>query len=137
MNTPRTRYQQGSLTYERRRNGTVLWLYRWREVDGSGNLVRRNKIVGTKKELPTRAAALRAVDGLKTDMNAEAATAHLAPMSMTELIGEDRPGSHAASLAAHDTGGLRQGGDGRQAPCAGGCHRDVPGEQIHGSIERN
>ena len=86
MNTTRTRYQQGSLTSERRRNGTVLWLYRWREVDGRGKLIRRKKIVGTKQDFPTRAAALRAVDGLKADINADADTAHLAPMSISELI---------------------------------------------------
>lgn len=56
MNLKRTRYQQGSLTIEKRKNGPGVWVYRWRE--GS---VKRKQILGTVKDL-TKAKAQRKAD---------------------------------------------------------------------------
>jgi len=68
----RDRYQQGSLTTERRQNGPDVWVYRWREKSSSGQTIQRKRIVGAKKQYSTEAAALRAVDALRLDINAEA-----------------------------------------------------------------
>ena len=48
MNLQRTRYQQGSLTIERRSKSSPVWVYRWWEKDQSGRLSRRKQIVGQK-----------------------------------------------------------------------------------------
>jgi integrase len=67
----RKRYQHGSLTTEKRQNGSSVWVYRWRELDNETNSVQRKKIVGTKQDYPTKSAALKAVEGLKLDINVE------------------------------------------------------------------
>jgi integrase len=72
MNLNRERYQQGSLTTERRSNGKRVWVYRWRETRQGGKTTHRKRIVGMKEQYPTRTAALKAVDGLRLDINVEA-----------------------------------------------------------------
>ena len=67
----RDRYQRGSLTIEGRANGPDVWVYRWRESVGKGTTAQRKRIIGTKKQYPTEAAAWRAVDALRLDINAE------------------------------------------------------------------
>jgi integrase len=74
MNLKRTRYQQGSLTIERRKNAQNVWVYRWREI-GNGKSIQRKRIIARKSEMPTRTAALKAVESLKLDINAEAVAA--------------------------------------------------------------
>jgi hypothetical protein len=56
MNLKRERYQQGSLTIERRRNGPDVWVYRWRQ---SGR--RRKQILGSAKELTKTQAQKKAL----------------------------------------------------------------------------
>lgn len=67
----RDRYQRGSLTTEGRANGPDVWVYRWRESTGQGQTAQRKRIIGTKKQHSTEAAAWRAVDALRLDINAE------------------------------------------------------------------
>ena len=71
MKHSRKRYQHGSLTTEKRQNGLSVWVYRWRELGSDTSTVQRKKIVGTKREYPTKSAALKAVEGLKLDINVE------------------------------------------------------------------
>jgi len=85
MNLKRTRYQQGSLTIERRKTGAV-WVYRWRETRPDGTAIRRKQMIGTKAEFPSRASALRAVDGLRLEINTEAESTRIAPMTVDEVI---------------------------------------------------
>lgn len=84
MKPNRTRYQAGSLTIERRKNGSAVWIYRWREEESPGNFTRRKRIVGTKAEYPTKAQAKRAVDGLRLEINMEASSTSV--LSVDELI---------------------------------------------------
>lgn len=86
MNHTRARYQQGSLTIERRKNGSAMWVYRWREIATGGQITRRKQIVGTKLQFPTRGAAWRAVDGLKIEINTEAIASNPDPLTVDELI---------------------------------------------------
>lgn len=88
MNTrklKRERYQSGSLKIEKRNAGEDVWVYRWREYRADGTSAYRKKIVGPVSELRNRAAALKAVEGLKLDINA---TVSAVPVSRTvaELI---------------------------------------------------
>jgi integrase len=81
----RERYQQGSLTIERRNKGSNVWVYRWREQLGNGESVPRKRIIGTINEYRTKSAAQKAVDGIRLDINALAAmitTSH----TVSELI---------------------------------------------------
>jgi integrase len=85
MNKSRTRYQQGSLTIHTRQTGPSVWLYRWREVSSDGTSKRRKKqFIGTKSDYPSKAAALRAVEGLRLNINAEV----LSGNSELHLVGE-------------------------------------------------
>jgi integrase len=72
MKHTRKRYQQGSLTTEKRKNGEKVWVYRWRELVLEGGTVQRKRIVGTKQQYSTKSAALKAVEGLQLDINAAA-----------------------------------------------------------------
>jgi integrase len=81
----RERYQAGSLKIEKRNTGVDVWIYRWREYRHDGTSTYRKKIIGPLNELRTKAAAQKAVEGLKLDINA---TVSSVPVSHTvaELI---------------------------------------------------
>lgn len=66
----RERYQSGSLKIERRNTGENVWVYRWREYRGDGTSSYKKKIVGRMSDLGTKAAAQKAIEGLKLDINA-------------------------------------------------------------------
>jgi integrase len=86
MNLKRTRYQQGSLRLEKRKTGQDVWAYRWREMGPNGQSVRHKKVVGTKLEYPSKAAAMRAVNGLRLDINTEATSSSSGQLTVDELI---------------------------------------------------
>ena len=69
MRHKRTRYQQGSLTIEKRKTGPDVWAYSWRESGPNNTRVQRKRIIGTKQEYPTKSSALKAVEGLQLDIN--------------------------------------------------------------------
>lgn len=79
MKHARKRYQHGSLTTEKRKDGTKVWVYRWREPIATRGQRHRKIIVGTKREYPTKAAALEAVVGFQLEVNAGTAT----PVTLT------------------------------------------------------
>jgi integrase len=85
MKLNRTRYQQGSLTTEKRSSGQKVWVYRWRETKQGEQTVHRKRIVGTKAEYPTKSSALKAIDGLRLEANAEAVIAS-SPLTIDQLI---------------------------------------------------
>jgi integrase len=86
MKLTRNRYQQGSLTIENRRKGQKIWVYRWREIDANAKSVRRKHIVGTKTEYLTRSAAMKAVEGLRLDINVETTNASSTPITIDQII---------------------------------------------------
>jgi integrase len=86
MNLRRARYQHGSLTIERRKNGPSVWVYRWREQRPNGQSKRRKHVVGTKTQYPTKAMAKRAVDGLNLEINIAAVSLNPEPLTVDQLI---------------------------------------------------
>lgn len=66
----RQRYQYGSVQLSPRQNGPAVWVYRWRERNGSGS-VRKSMIVGTTEQYPTQAQAVRAAEHLRLGANAD------------------------------------------------------------------
>lgn len=79
-------YQHGSLTTEKRKSGPDVWVYRWREVGPNGTRTRRKVIVGSKDVYKSRAAAQRAVDGLRLEVNAEAPIVKMRSITVGELV---------------------------------------------------
>jgi hypothetical protein len=47
-----------------------MWVYRWREYRHDGTSTYRKKIIGPVSVLRTKAAAQKAIEGLKLDINA-------------------------------------------------------------------
>ncbi len=104
----RDRYQQGSLTTERRKNGPDVWVYRWREKSSNGQTIQRKHIIGTKKQYLTESAALRAVDTLRLDINAEAVSTSdvtvdevIAHYKETELADTNRKTARTKQVYEH------------------------------------
>jgi len=74
------------LTIEKRKNGSDVYVYRWRELGANGKPTRRKQIVGLKSAFPSGAAARRAVDGLELDINTESVSGAFASLTINELI---------------------------------------------------
>jgi len=76
----RERYQSGCLIREKRKTGPYVWIFRWRERRPEGR-VNRKVVVGTTEQYPTKAAALKAVESLRININAE----NPAPLTVNQL----------------------------------------------------
>jgi integrase len=85
MRHTRKRYQHGSLTIEKRKTGPAVWVYRWRELSHSGQTRQRKHIVGTKTDYPTKSTAMKAVDGLRLEINVEVPT-NSAQITVDQII---------------------------------------------------
>ena len=70
MRFTRVRYQEGSLTTERRKNNSV-WIYRWR-TEEQGRSIQRKRIIGTLKQYRSKREARKAVEELSLNVNASA-----------------------------------------------------------------
>lgn len=85
MKLRRKRYQHGSLERVRRANGTEVWQFRWREPGADGRTVRRNLLLGTVKQYPSRTAALERAAALRSHAGASPfATATASVASLIE-----------------------------------------------------
>ena len=65
MKFTRHRYQSGSLSREARKADPEVWIFRWRENAAEGRVYRK-VVVGTVEQFPTKAAAKRAVETLRS-----------------------------------------------------------------------
>ena len=68
MRFTRARYQQGSLVREERKVGR--WIFRWREQTPEGR-VKRKVVVGTIEQYRSEAAAQKAAEALRANINKE------------------------------------------------------------------
>jgi integrase len=107
----RTRYQQGSVQREKRRNGPDIWIFRWREAGPDGNSKQRKALVGTVIALSTEAAALKAAHALRIDANQQTPQAGGGPSTIAELVahyrlkelvGEDQGRKSFSTRAAYE-----------------------------------
>jgi hypothetical protein len=78
-------FQHGSLKTEARTNGNDVWVFRWREPGPNGTRIRRKVIVGTKRDLPTKAKAEKAVAALRMEISKEQPERVKASVTVTEL----------------------------------------------------
>ncbi len=65
----RRRYQYGCLTKKHHAISEDVWQFRFYETLPDGRRARRARIVGTVKQYPTRADALRAVESFRVWLN--------------------------------------------------------------------
>jgi integrase len=82
----RTRYQEGSLRLERRKEGKV-WRLRFRITRADGKRVEHAIVIGTQKELPTRAAAREFVKSLYLPINHPAPNNNGRPVTFSDIAG--------------------------------------------------
>src|SRR6516164_7547178 len=73
----RRRYQNGCLLKERRKTGPAVWVFRYR--DGHAN---RKEQIGTVEQFPTKSAAQKACELLRTSINRETRT----PRTIGQLV---------------------------------------------------
>lgn len=70
----------------KRKQGPDCWIFRWREEDATGKRVRRKVVVGTVKQYPTEASALKAAESLRITINQEQAQPSQQPVSVSALV---------------------------------------------------
>src|SRR5262249_38492417 len=75
------RYQRGSLSILKHRNGPDTWVFRY-YVNENGRRVYKRKTIGTIAELPRRKDAERAVAQLRIEINEDAG---IRPITIEEL----------------------------------------------------
>jgi integrase len=61
--------QDGSVTVERRKRGSDVWCFRWREAGADGRRIHRRIVLGTVEELKNIASARKMVAGLRSEIN--------------------------------------------------------------------
>jgi integrase len=70
MRFTRARYQQGSLIRDERKVSQDVWIFRWREQTPEGR-VKRKVVVGTIEQYRSKAAAQKAAEALRANINKE------------------------------------------------------------------
>jgi len=90
------RYQYGTLTLRKRKVGPDVW--QWRYLEGGR---RKAVLIGTTDRLPTRTAALRAVESHRLRLNADNPQTQFRAITLGALI--DRYIAEELELVRHDT----------------------------------
>lgn len=81
-----TRYQEGSIVRTKRAKGLDVWVYRWRVSDKDGNRVQKKKVIGDVGRYPTKAAAKKAVENFRAEINAE--QEHIGKVTVSQAWGD-------------------------------------------------
>ena len=83
-------YQRGSLRRIRRKDGTTVWVYRWRETQIDSTRKRRAIIVGSIDDYPTESLAQAAVDSLRLTINQSTPQELIKDISVETLVNHYR-----------------------------------------------
>jgi len=83
-------YQRGSLRRIRRKDGTTVWVYRWRETQIDSTRKRRAIIVGAVEDYPTESLAQAAVDSLRLTINQSVPQELIKDISVETLVNHYR-----------------------------------------------
>jgi hypothetical protein len=67
----RKQYQGGYIRSAKRKNGPDVWEYLWREETADGKRIRHTQVIGPVTQIPTKEAALEAVNALRMRINEE------------------------------------------------------------------
>jgi integrase len=86
----RARYQRGSLRIIRRKDGTKVWEYRWRETQSDGTRKRRSMIVGSLEDYTSEALAQAEVDKMRLNINPFTSIETSKDISVEQLVNHYR-----------------------------------------------
>ena len=81
----KTRYQQGSIRRVKRRRGPDVWVFRWRSTHKDGSRKENNRVIGTVLEYRTKAAAERAAEALRININSTTPRSSVLGMTFGDL----------------------------------------------------
>jgi hypothetical protein len=82
----KTRYQQGSVRRIARKQGPDVWIFRWRDTHAEGSRKENNRVIGTVLEYRTKAAAERAAEALRININSTTPRTSVLGMTFGELV---------------------------------------------------
>jgi integrase len=71
MPITRQRYQSGTVQKVKRAKGPQMWVYRWRVLAPDGTRVQRKQTIGSVEKYKTESAAMKAVESLRAQANAD------------------------------------------------------------------
>jgi len=100
MRFTRARYQQGSLIREERKVGPDVWIFRWREQTPEGR-VKRKVVVGTVEQYRSKAAAQKAAEALRVDINRETWMPSTVEQLVTHYTARELPSKAHATRAVY------------------------------------
>jgi integrase len=81
----RTRYQQGSIRRVKRRKGQDVWVFRWLDTKADGSRKENNRVIGSVLEYRTKAAAMKAAEALRININSTTPRQSVFGMTFGEL----------------------------------------------------
>jgi integrase len=81
----KTRYQQGSIRRVKRKKAPDVWVFRWLETKADGSRKENNRVIGTILDYRTKAAAERAAEALRSNINSAAPRPSVLGMTFREL----------------------------------------------------
>ena len=82
----KTRYQQGSVRRVARKKGPDVWVFRWLNTHADGSRKENNRVIGTVLEYRTKAAAERAAEALRININSTTPRTSVLGMTFGELV---------------------------------------------------
>src|SRR5712692_6568399 len=88
--------QHGSVTREERKKGPDVWSYRWWETGPHRKRIHRRLIIGTLKQFRRSSLAIKAVAGLRMEINSRDPRINTAQITMAELADHYRQRELAA-----------------------------------------
>jgi integrase len=100
MRFTRARYQQGSLIREERKVGPDVWIFRWREQTPEGR-VKRKVVVGTVDQYRSKAAAQKAAEALRANINKETWMPSTVEQLVTHYIERELPSKAHTTRAVY------------------------------------
>src|SRR5688572_26915188 len=82
----RKQYQGGYIRRAKRRKGSDVWEYLWREETADGKRIRHTQVIGTVDQYPTKELASKAVNGLRARVNEECYRLQLRCVFLADVI---------------------------------------------------
>src|SRR5271170_404495 len=81
----KTRYQQGSIRRVKRKKAPDVWVFRWLNTTADGSRKENNRVIGTVLEYCTKAAAEKAAEALRININSTTPRRSVFGMTFGEL----------------------------------------------------
>lgn len=105
----RAHYQQGSIRRVSRKKAPEVWVFRWRDTKADGSRRENTRVIGTVLEYRTRAAAVKAAEALRININSATPRSSVFGMTFQEIADHyvarelDPDQSEARKPKAHST----------------------------------